>query len=235
MSVNYAEGLSPYEHKGKCGMPEKFDDPDLLKSKIQQLANYFRESKHVVCITGAGISTSAGIPDFRGPKGVWTLERKGQKPIVNVTFEKAKPTPTHLALVALERRNYIKFVISQNVDGLHLRSGFPCNRISELHGNMFIEECEKCHSKYVKNEIVKTMALQLTGDVCSLKKPTGRFCRGKLRDTILDWEDNLSETALEVSEQNCKSVDLFLTMLFPRKLFIVFFSFVLGQLIYVYV
>lgn len=69
MSVNYASGLSPYEHKGKCGMPEVVESPEFVKAKVDELATMFRGSRHAVVITGAGISTSAGIPDFRGPKG----------------------------------------------------------------------------------------------------------------------------------------------------------------------
>ena len=110
MSCNYAEGLSEYENKGKLGLPEKFDAPDEVERKVKTLAKYVEESRHIVVHTGAGISTSAGIPDFRGPKGVWTLERKGLKPSINVSWDEAVPTKTHMALAALAERDIVKFV-----------------------------------------------------------------------------------------------------------------------------
>ena len=67
--MNYASGLSPYENKGECGMPELYDDADVVAEKSSQLAALMRDSRHVVVITGAGVSTAAGIPDFRGPSG----------------------------------------------------------------------------------------------------------------------------------------------------------------------
>lgn len=212
MSVNYSDGLSPYEHKGKCGQPEKFDPPDLVAEKVKQLAEFVRASRHLVVHTGAGISTSAGIPDFRGPKGVWTLEQKGEKPNISVTFDNARPTVTHMALVALERAGIVKYVITQNVDGLHLRSGFPRNRLSELHGNMFVEECDKCGSQFINSSALSTMGLKPTGNPCLFIKSGDRKCRGRLRDTILDWEDSLPERDLELADKHAKEADLNLTL-----------------------
>jgi mono-ADP-ribosyltransferase sirtuin 6 len=211
MAVNYASGLSEYANKGRCGMPELFDDKDVVVSKARQLAEMIRVSEHCVVITGAGISTAAGIPDFRGPTGVWTLEKLGQRPNVNITFETAQPTVTHLALVALEQHGYVKFLISQNVDGLHLRSGFPRNRLAELHGNMFVEECGSCRTQYVRSEVVPTMTLQFTGGLCTQSKRRGK-CRGRLKDTILDWEDSLPADELELSDKHCRAADLCLCL-----------------------
>lgn len=66
------------------------------------------------------------------------------KPIINISFDEAEPTVTHMALTKLVETEHVKFIISQNIDGLHLRSGLPRNTISELHGNIFTEKCNIC-------------------------------------------------------------------------------------------
>ena len=75
-SDNYAGRLSEYKNKGICGLPEKNETKRSLEAKLKRLIQLVKESKHTTVITGAGISTNAGIPDFRGPKGIWTLENK---------------------------------------------------------------------------------------------------------------------------------------------------------------
>ncbi|XP_072297400.1 NAD-dependent protein deacylase sirtuin-6 [Eucyclogobius newberryi] len=213
MSVNYSAGLSPYADKGVCGLPEAFDGPEELKAKVETLAKMIKESKFWVVHTGAGISTSAGIPDFRGPKGVWTLEERGEMPHFDTTFEDARPTFTHLALLGLQRAGYLKYLISQNVDGLHVRSSFPRDLLSELHGNMFVEECEKCGRQYVREKVIGVMGLKPTGRYCEFVRSRGlRACRGKLISTILDWEDPLPDRDLNKAEDASRRADLALTL-----------------------
>uniref|UniRef100_H2ZCY4 protein acetyllysine N-acetyltransferase n=1 Tax=Ciona savignyi TaxID=51511 RepID=H2ZCY4_CIOSA len=212
MSVNYSAGLSPYVNKGKCGMPEIKDPSEILEEKSTQLAELISSSNLVVVHTGAGVSTSAGIPDFRGPRGVWTLEKAGKSPDCDVRFDTAVPTFTHRALVELENLGVlIHFIVSQNVDGLHIRSGFPKDRLAELHGNMFTQVCQLCNKEYVMEHVSPTMGLKLTGSKCTTQKSRGR-CRGLLRDTILDWEDSLPSDQLDMSDRYCRAADLSITI-----------------------
>uniref|UniRef100_A0A3B4Y1C7 NAD-dependent protein deacylase sirtuin-6 n=1 Tax=Seriola lalandi dorsalis TaxID=1841481 RepID=A0A3B4Y1C7_SERLL len=150
---------------------------------------------------------------FRGPKGVWTLEEKGESPHFNTTFEDARPSLTHMALLGLQRAGYLKYLISQNVDGLHVRSGFPRDMLSELHGNMFVEECEKCGRQYVREKVIGVMGLKPTGRYCDVVRSRGlRACRGKLISTILDWEDALPDRDLNKAEDASRRADLALTL-----------------------
>eukprot|EP00088_Acartia_fossae_P035025 TRINITY_DN3602_c0_g1_i2.p1 TRINITY_DN3602_c0_g1~~TRINITY_DN3602_c0_g1_i2.p1 ORF type:complete len:556 (-),score=130.90 TRINITY_DN3602_c0_g1_i2:286-1953(-) len=212
MSCNYAEGLSPYENKGKLGLAEKFDNAGVVEQKVDQLAHWIQNSKHIVLHTGAGISTSAGIPDFRGPRGVWTLEKKGLKPEINVSWDDAKPTPTHMAIAKLVELDIVKFVITQNIDGLHLRSGVPRRNLAELHGNMFVDQCDKCKKMIVRDSPAPTVGQKITGSDCPAYKDNGRKCRGKLRDFVLDWEDNLPDDDLTISDTHAMKADLSIVM-----------------------
>ncbi|XP_052021275.1 NAD-dependent protein deacylase sirtuin-6 isoform X2 [Apodemus sylvaticus] len=213
MSVNYAAGLSPYADKGKCRLPEIFDPPEELERKVWELARLMWQSSNVVFHTGAGISTASGIPDFRGPHGVWTMEERGLAPKFDTTFENARPSKTHMALVQLERMGFLSFLVSQNVDGLHVRSGFPRDKLAELHGNMFVEECPKCKTQYVRDTVVGTMGLKATGRLCTVAKARGlRACRGELRDTILDWEDALPDRDLMLADEASRTADLSVTL-----------------------
>jgi mono-ADP-ribosyltransferase sirtuin 6 len=120
MSLGYNDRLKPLKHKGECGDQEFVESEKKMKTKAIQLSKWIQESKHTVIFTGAGISTSSGIPDFRGPTGVWTCEKEGKLPTEGISFENAIPSLTHMALVGLYNSGLIQFIVSQNVDGLHL-------------------------------------------------------------------------------------------------------------------
>lgn len=212
MACSYADGLSKYENKGKLGLPEKFDTAEEVERKVQILAGWMRESKHTVVHTGAGISTAAGIPDFRGPNGVWTLEKEGLKPDVNISWDDARPTLTHMAIVSLEQRGYVQYVVTQNIDGLHLRSGLQRQKLAELHGDMFVDKCNLCQRQFVRSSAATTVGQKSEGKACPAKRGNGRRCRGKLHDNILDWEDGLPDADLDLAISHSCVADLSLCL-----------------------
>mmetsp|Transcript_12254 Transcript_12254/g.15883 ORF Transcript_12254/g.15883 Transcript_12254/m.15883 type:complete len:318 (-) Transcript_12254:1023-1976(-) len=217
---NYAARLSFYANKGVCGLRETYDTKRSLKTKLNQLVKLVKEAKHLVAITGAGISTSSGIPDFRGPNGVWTKEKEAERKKLDLKgdntvdpykqmdplcFEKAKPSPTHDILTQLHKDGILKFLVSQNVDGLHLRSGYPREAISELHGNLYTEKCEDCAKEFFGEHDVGGMGARPTGNNCTA-------CGGVLRDTVLDWDTPLPEKDFESAQTHCEKSDLILCL-----------------------
>ncbi|XP_008471669.1 NAD-dependent protein deacetylase Sirt6-like [Diaphorina citri] len=206
MSCNYAEGLSPYENKGKLGLAETFDSKEDFDKKIKVLSEWIDKAKHVVLHTGAGISTSAGIPDFRGPNGVWTLEKKGIKPKVNISFDDAVPTVTHMAILELVNQGKVHYVVSQNIDGLHLRSGLSRKYLAELHGNMYVDQCNKCERQFVRKSATNSVGQKNLNIPCPYRG--FRPCRGTLHDTILDWEHNLPQKDINMGDYNSSIADL---------------------------
>ena len=238
MSGDYASRLKEYHNKGVVGLPENCETQRSLQAKLSHLVRLLQEAK-VVVITGAGISTAAGIPDFRGPKGVWTLEaqqKKAQaaaerrkrkrsettttvikdaattddptpapekKAIMN--FTQAQPTLTHRALYFLWKQKAIDFVITQNVDGLHRRSGLDRSALAILHGCVFTEKCEACGREYFRDKEVPGISFQRTGKRCV-------SCGSHLRDTLLDWCDHLPEDDWDRCHEICETADVILTL-----------------------
>jgi mono-ADP-ribosyltransferase sirtuin 6 len=226
MSAGYASRLSDYKHKGIVGLPESYDSKRSLSSKLKRLCEWVKDSKHLVILTGAGISTSAGIPDFRGPTGIWTLEKETKKtkkkknettitsrkrklPEVNnnasMDFSKAQPTVTHRAISKLASVRKLKYCITQNVDGLHRRAGLSRSHHAALHGCAFTEQCESCKMEYYREADVGGMSFQATGNVCT-------DCGGLLHDTLLDWEDALPGDDFQRAEEECDQADLVLCL-----------------------
>jgi len=123
----------------------------VARAEIQPLAGCWRDAQRVVALTGAGISTESGIPDFRSPGGRWeryqptTIQEflasdsaaeeywryKGETWQI---ISRSEPNPAHLALTTLARAGCLELLATQNVDGLHERSGFPVERLVNVHG-----------------------------------------------------------------------------------------------------
>ncbi len=135
---------------------------------IEQLAHFFAEHRNILVLTGAGMSTASGIPDYRDKEG----KRRGRAPVQGPEFRssdavrrrywarslvgwptlaQAAPNAGHIALAQLERANRIGAVITQNVDGLHQRAGSV--NLIELHGNIHAVRCLACDARYARAAI----------------------------------------------------------------------------------
>ncbi|KAK4173784.1 putative mono-ADP-ribosyltransferase sirtuin [Triangularia setosa] len=192
---------------------ERFEAPEAVSLKAKTIADQIKRSKHFIVFTGAGISTSAGIPDFRGPDGVWTLRKqKREAPYKATSALQAIPTPTHMALVELQNRGLLKYLVSQNCDGLHRKSGIAPEVISELHGNSNREYCRDCGKEYIRDfwavaPYTKTVTDHRTGRKCSMAG-----CNGVLLDTIINFGEFLSEQPLKLAKQNGRQADFCLVL-----------------------
>jgi NAD-dependent SIR2 family protein deacetylase len=176
----------------KSRLMEVEESSESIEAKTDLLADLIKKSKHVVIYTGAGISTSASIPDYRGPNGLWTqIKKTGTFSITKLLdLSSAEPTYTHMAIKELCRRRIVKHVVSQNCDGLHLRSGISQNNLSEIHGNMYIEICSTCERQYFREADV-------TQRTSRFRHKTGRSCH-----TCPTPNNNLTDTIVLFGERS---------------------------------
>ena len=146
-----------------------------LRKSIDAAAELLLRSKHVVALTGAGMSVESGIRPFRGPDGLWTeygeppmdgyqrfiadpkgewektVNKEGYLKVAFEAFETAKPNPGHYALAELEKLGVLKHLITQNVDNFHRVVGNK--NLTEIHGNLYLVRCIRCNSRYPQEEI----------------------------------------------------------------------------------
>ena len=147
-----------------------------------------------------------------GP-GAWELRDAGKTRNKKSTVKKllqAIPTYTHLAIVKLEEEGKVRYVVSQNVDGLHLRSGLNPKALSELHGNTNLEKCSKCKKKYLRDyrtRSSKKVHDHKTGRLCADPK-----CRAPLLDSIINFGENLPERDLNRAFEHAEKADLCISL-----------------------
>ncbi|KAL2129626.1 hypothetical protein VTI74DRAFT_7507 [Chaetomium olivicolor] len=180
----------------KVPLPEVVEASDDIDQKARQLADLIRNSKHFIVFTGAGISTSAGPGRQRTTAAVSPLQ--------------AIPTLTHMALVELQNRGLMKYLVSQNCDGLHRRSGILPDKISELHGNNNREYCKDCGKEYIRDframaPYTTSVHDHRTGRKCTL-------CAGPLQDSIINFGEPLPERALSLAFEHANKADLCLVL-----------------------
>ncbi|KAL3692634.1 hypothetical protein R1sor_006285 [Riccia sorocarpa] len=195
--------MTRYQLRSRAPKPgeELEESVEVVRDKARQLANMLRSSKYAVVYTGAGLSTAAGIPDFRGPSGVWTLRAKG-KQLEEPDFSKVQPTFSHIVLKRLLDAGQIRHVVSQNIDGLHMRSGVPTENLSEIHGNYCLETCPKCKTAYFRPYAVWTGLATTTQPGVSfsdLDEPceTQRYRKHRRGDGVARHVDVISEESVD--------------------------------------
>ncbi|MGE0599320.1 MAG: NAD-dependent deacetylase [Dehalococcoidia bacterium] len=191
---------------------------------IERVAGWLRESRYTVVLTGAGISTESGIPDFRGPQGVWTRDPEAEKRATiqhymanrdarvaswqnrrNSPLMAAEPNAGHLALAELERKGHVHALITQNVDSLHLEAGTSIEKLIEIHGTVRDFVCMGCGER---GAIERVMARVEAGE----DDPPCRTCGGILKTATISFGQNLVAEDLERAQEVSSMCDVFLAI-----------------------
>ena len=189
-----------------------------------EIAGWIRDANRVVVLTGAGISTESGIPDFRGPQGVWTRNPEAEKMAslqhymgdreIRVRAWRsrtdheawtAQPNAGHVAVAELERKGKLHTLVTQNVDGLHRMAGSSPERIIEIHVTMRDVMCMSCGERA---PMERALARVRAGE----EDPPCRTCGGILKSATISFGQQLVQTDLERAYLAAEGCDLFLAV-----------------------
>lgn len=180
-------------------------------------------SSRILVFTGAGISTEAGIPDFRGEGGLWsrfdpaqfTIDRFRRDPAAywrarfdlmrELDLPSRSPTAAHLAIAAAARTRRVVGVATQNVDGLHERAGTPAEKLARLHGSAWEVECSVCHTKFPFSAAEEDLARGVLPPRC------GR-CDGALKPGTVLFGEEMPQEPLERAFEWARTCDLCLVV-----------------------
>jgi NAD-dependent deacetylase len=188
-----------------------------METERFRLVELLRAAKQILVFTGAGISTGSGIPDFRGPNGVWKrrqpvyyhdfmrseaarLEHWDYKLEGWPAFRAARPNSIHESIVQLERAGKVLSVVTQNIDGLHSRAGTSAAKLVELHGTNSFVECQTC-GKLSDPEPHFEMFRQT-------RRPPLCECGGFLKPATISFGQNLRSEDLERAQATAEQADL---------------------------
>ena len=197
-----------------------------MEELIKRAAEDLIKSQYAIALTGAGISTESGVPDFRGPSGIWTkdpeAERKAYQtynkflanpkeyweerlsgPSLLGDLAKVEPNPGHYALAELEKMGILKWVITQNVDNLHQRAG--SRNVLDYHGNAFRLRCPNCGNRFDSKGY----------DLDKLKEegklpPLCPVCKNAMKADVVHFREPIPPDVAEQSKDEVRKCDLML-------------------------
>ncbi len=191
---------------------------------LETIAELLRNANRLVVLTGAGISTESGIPDFRGPDGVWTKNPAAEKtatlqhylsdPAVRVLAWRnrlesplwdAQPNAGHRAVAALEQKTALDTLVTQNIDGLHHKAGSSPDKIVEIHGTVHETECLSCARR---GPMQATLHRVRAGEA----DPPCLECGGILKSATISFGQTLVPADLERSQRAAAGCDVFLAV-----------------------
>jgi len=191
---------------------------------IEQVRAWVGEAKRVVVLTGAGISTESGIPDFRGPQGVWTkdpdaeklsdiryyvgdpaIRRKSWQSRLEHRAWTARPNPGHAAIAELERRGKLHALITQNIDGLHQKAGNSSERVIEVHGTVHGVVCLSCGWKGSMQATLERVRRGEADPPCSR-------CGGILKSDTISFGQALIPKVIDRAMNAAAEADLFISV-----------------------
>jgi NAD-dependent deacetylase len=188
----------------------------------ERLVDLLKRADRILVVTGAGISTTSGIEDYRGPTGIWKtkepvyfqdfmaseaarVEYWDQKLDTWPRMRDAEPNATHLAIAGLERAGKVLLVATQNIDGLHTRAGTSSERLVELHGTQTAVECMHCHATSDADRHFEAFAADRRPPVCE-------GCGGPLKPATISFGQPLREGDLQRAFAAAAQADLALSL-----------------------
>jgi len=189
---------------------------------VDQAREWVDQAESIVGFSGAGLSTESGIPDFRSPNGVWANNRTvyfdefvanredrveywRQKVAAWPDMRHAEPNAGHRAFVELARRGKLKAMITQNIDGLHERSGLPREMILELHGTTTEAACLSCGDRISSDEACERVA---AGDLA----PECQKCGGLLKPATISFGQPMPQEVMLAAQRASEQCNLFLAV-----------------------
>jgi len=195
-----------------------------MNQKIDDVCRWIDASTRVVALTGAGISTESGIPDFRGPQGLWTKNPKAEK-MSNIHYYmadpevrrlswqsrlahpawEAKPNLGHHALAELERRGKLHALITQNIDGLHQRAGNSADLVIEVHGTVLDAVCMQCGWRGPMPAVLERVRAGEEDPACAQ-------CRGILKSATISFGQALIPEVIDRAMRAAEQAELLLAV-----------------------